>query len=134
MIEKDSKLCSFYNLSDRSGNTIIPLFIEKVLSNTTIITGCWSDYNRLREYPEFTRLSVNHSLNFLNPDDSAIHTQNIESSRGQCKSKLKTQNRTSSECLDGYLYEYAYKKKFSRTTCTNNFILLLKMRLIILSE
>jgi hypothetical protein len=28
--------------------------------------------------PQFEHLSVNHSLNFVDPNDATIHTQNIE--------------------------------------------------------
>ncbi|KAG0439512.1 hypothetical protein DMUE_2383 [Dictyocoela muelleri] len=130
MIERDSKSCSFFLLPDRSGSTIIPLILQNILPNTIIVTDCWAEYNRLREYLQFEHLTVNHSLNFLNPDDSEIHTQTIESCWGDCKKKLKNQHGTASNRLEGYLFEYAFKREFSKKDCFNNFILLLKRRLI----
>ncbi|KAG0439505.1 hypothetical protein DMUE_2388, partial [Dictyocoela muelleri] len=96
---------------------------------TTIITDCWAAYNRLSEYPEFNHLTVNHSLNFLNPNDSSIHTQTIESCWGHAKRTLKNQNDTTNISLEGYLYEIAFKREFQKFSCFNNFLLLLKHRL-----
>lgn len=130
MVERGSKASAFFILPDRRATTIIPIIINNVLPNTIIITDCWAAYNRLREYSDYEHLSVNHSLNFLNPDDSSIHTQTIESTWGHCKKKLKAQNGTANEMLEGYLYEYAFKREFTKMSCFNNFLLLLKDRIL----
>ncbi|KAG0436998.1 hypothetical protein DMUE_3932, partial [Dictyocoela muelleri] len=93
------------------------------------VTDCWRAYNRLREYSDFEHLTVNHSLNFLNPDDSSIHTQTIESCWNHCKKKLKMQHGTANELLEGYLYEYAFKRQFEKKACFNYFLIILKKRL-----
>ncbi|KAG0438449.1 hypothetical protein DMUE_3079 [Dictyocoela muelleri] len=67
VVERDSKLCSFFLLPDRSSSTIIPLILENILPNIIIVTDCWRAYNRLREYSDFEHLTVNHSLNFQIP-------------------------------------------------------------------
>ncbi|KAG0435012.1 hypothetical protein DMUE_4933 [Dictyocoela muelleri] len=74
MVERDSKLLSFFILLDRRASTILTIILSHVSRETIIIIDCWAVYNRIRECPEFTHLSVKHSLNFLNPEDSPIHT------------------------------------------------------------
>ncbi|KAG0440780.1 hypothetical protein DMUE_1500 [Dictyocoela muelleri] len=115
IVERDSKLCSFFILPNRRGDTIIPIILNNIRPRTTIITDCWAAYNRFREYPDFTHLNVNHSLNFVNPVYSNIHTQTIESCWGHAKRRLKNQLGTYSVSLEGYLFEYAFKREFERS-------------------
>ena len=53
---------------------------------TTIISDCWRSYDCLNE-EDFEHLTVNHSLNFVDPETGA-HTQNIESLWWQIKHPL----------------------------------------------
>ncbi|KAF9761626.1 hypothetical protein NGRA_2508 [Nosema granulosis] len=91
MVEKDSKVCSFVILPNRRAETIILIIISRFLPGTIILTDCWAAYNKIREYPEYEHFTVNHRYNFVNPDDSSVNTQTIESCWVTVK-KLKTQH------------------------------------------
>ncbi|KAG0442391.1 hypothetical protein DMUE_0300 [Dictyocoela muelleri] len=67
MVERESKLCSFFLLPNRRGDTIIPIIFNNIRPGTTIITDSWAAYNRLREYPDFTHMNVNHSISLSIP-------------------------------------------------------------------
>jgi hypothetical protein len=44
---------------------------------TTIHSDEWAAYRSLRNNPNYIHLTVNHSINFVEPT-SGVHTQNIE--------------------------------------------------------
>lgn len=62
---------------DRTSETLLTIIKEYVLPGT-IMTDCWPSYSTLSEN-DYQHLSVNHQINFVDPDSGA-HTQNIERS------------------------------------------------------
>jgi hypothetical protein len=71
----------------------------------------WASYQCL-EANGFVHFSVNHSENFVDPKDSNIHTQNVESRWNAIKRKLKRKGTNVTKFLDEYLLEYCFKLKF----------------------
>jgi hypothetical protein len=71
----------------------------------------WKSYNCL-EQNGYVHFSVNHSNNFVDPDDPNVHTQTVESRWNAIKRKLKRKGTNVVKFLDEYLIEYCYKKKF----------------------
>ncbi len=55
------------------------VILNNVAPGTMIITDEWRAYKRaLREIDGYQHRAVNHTLNFVDPVDINIHTQNIE--------------------------------------------------------
>ena len=69
----------------RDKHTLLPIILEKVAQGSTVITDCWKAYDDLKH--SFTHLTVNHSLNFVDPNTGA-YTQNIENLWWQIKRQL----------------------------------------------
>ena len=64
---------------DRSQDTLSKIIFENVESGTTIITDCWPGYNKLQRMNlNYTHQKVNHSQNFVSPEDRNIYTNTIE--------------------------------------------------------
>ena len=61
---------------ERSADQLSPLIEMHVAPGTTIITDCWKGYSRVKQL--YTHKSVNHSKEFVDPDDAECHTQLIE--------------------------------------------------------
>ena len=57
---------------------------------------------------EYEHFRVNHSINFVDPDNSEIRTQSIESCWSHAKSKLRHQHGTQNHMLDGYLFKFIF--------------------------
>lgn len=55
----------------------INFIVDSVVQNTTVITDLWRGYNNLSSFG-FNHLTVNHSINFVNPIDHTVHTNRIE--------------------------------------------------------
>jgi hypothetical protein len=78
-VERGSKKAFSAPVSNRNTDTIIRLIRDYVLPGTIIITDLWRAYDAaIRIMPEFTHLTVNHSLNFVNLLDQSTHTQGVE--------------------------------------------------------
>ena len=91
---------------------MIPIIKRKIKAGTTIISDCWRSYDCLSE-EDFKHLTVNHSLNFVNPDNGA-HTQNIENLWWQIKRKLP-ETYTRHNQLYLHLAEYLWRNMKRRS-------------------
>ncbi|XP_071575579.1 uncharacterized protein [Temnothorax nylanderi] len=74
---------------------------------TTIMSDCWRSYNCLNN-EGFQHLTVNHSMNFVDPDTGA-HTQHIERVWREVRANIPRYGTRTSH-LVGYLAEYLFKR------------------------
>lgn len=63
---------------------------ERVRPGSIIVSDMWAAYGGIQRLSEgFTHKWVNHSLNFVDPNDPLVHTQTIESTWAHVKAKFK---------------------------------------------
>lgn len=122
MIERISGKCILIPVPDRSTNTLLEIIRRYVRPGSTIITDGWAAYNELDNDPSYIHYRVIHDYNFVDPEDDMIHTQNIEGTWAHAKRKLRMQHGTEPEYLEGYLFEYMFRRRF-RSARTFNEIL-----------
>ncbi len=92
-VERGSKRVFLVPVDRRDKPTMINNISNNVLSGTIIITDQWRAYEAaLRELPHYTHLTINHSLNFVNPDNYNTHTQSIEGFWSHAKKALRGRN------------------------------------------
>ena len=60
----------FTCVDDRSAATLIPIILRWIKPGTTIISDSWKAYSSLGQ-SGYTHLTVNHSLNFVDPTTGA---------------------------------------------------------------
>ena len=84
--------------------TLEEIILRRVRPGTHIITDCWAAYNTIEDHG-YTHLTVNHSLNFVDPDTYA-HTQNVENFWMRAKFRSKKERGTSKNLLPSYLQEF----------------------------
>ena len=98
----------------RNASTLSEVITRRVNRNSTIITDGWRGYRNLNSLG-FRHQVVNHSVNFVNPEDSAIHTQNIENLWRNLRRFLHGRSNYSRQHLLSYIYEFIFRKRYIDT-------------------
>ncbi|RNA10667.1 hypothetical protein BpHYR1_025304 [Brachionus plicatilis] len=61
----------FEVVPNREAQTLLEIIYDKVLDETTIMSDCWSSYEKISKLKDYTHLTVNHTYNFLDPNTGA---------------------------------------------------------------
>ncbi|VDK49657.1 unnamed protein product, partial [Anisakis simplex] len=110
-VEIDSGECFLVPVDNRSAATLMPLIYKHILPGTTIVSDCWASYSQIQG-ADYSHLTVNHSLNFVDPVTSAC-TNHIESLWQKFKQAHRTRFGTHRTLLPAYIEEFVWRKKFS---------------------
>lgn len=108
-IERDTKNCFFTCVADRTAETLTEIIKNNIKPGTTIISDCWKAYSKL-DQEGFKHLTVNHSVNFVDPETGA-HTNTIESTWRALKKSLPKHG-TTKVLYDSYFAQYCVRKKY----------------------
>ena len=100
----------FGRLPNRSKETLMPIISAHILPGTTIISDQWRAYNALSTLPGISHQTVNHSVNFIDPETGA-NTQRIERLWKTAKERNKRQNGTHRHMLDSYMCEFMWRNR-----------------------
>ena len=73
-------------------------------STTVAVTDKGISYNALPNHS-----SVNHSLHFVDPNDSTIHTNTVEGMWSHIKMKYRNMHGTSNNLFSTYLQEFSWR-------------------------
>jgi len=109
-IDRSSKEIFLIPVKRRNTRTLMKLIKRHIRPGTTIMSDCWAAYRKLGTEEMFTHMTVNHSINFVDPDTGA-HTQNIERSWREVRANIPKYGRRKVH-FAGYLAEYLFKRKF----------------------
>ena len=96
---------------DRKEDTLLDVINRHIKPNTIIMSDEWRSYWNLDEQG-FLHETVNHSQNFVDPNNPLVHTQTIESRWSCIKRFLKRKGTNLKTHIEEYLLEYIYRKKF----------------------
>ena len=77
-IDRTTKKAFVVHAEKRDAETLLPILRQYIRPGTTVITDGWSAYRRLSEGGELQHRVVNHSLNFVSPEDPTVYTQTVE--------------------------------------------------------
>ena len=100
-IDGDTKETFFQIVEDQSTETLLPILIENIHPDTTVISDCWKSYDKLSEHLK-EHQKVNHSLNFVDPNNAKIHTNTIESTWRALKRSNMPKNGTNHNLYSSY--------------------------------
>lgn len=93
----------------RDSNTLKSIISSNVNPQSTIITDAWRGYNFLKN-ENYQHKIVNHSINFINPEDQNIHTQNVENLWKYVKKYFKKYYGNQKKNFKYFLFEYIFIK------------------------
>lgn len=118
VVRGEADQCFIEMVDRRDRETLLDVIRRRIQPGSVISSDCWKAYENLPSLvPEmnFLQLRVNHSRNFVNPDNSAAHTQNIEAFWSSLKRKLKQRGGTKYKTnIEHYIGEHLYKKSMNR--------------------
>lgn len=123
-IERGSRKTFIVPVENRNAETISQVIIQNVFPGTKIVTDQWKAYKKaLDELNIYQHATINHSLNFVDPDDSEIHTQNIEGLWSRSKFYMRKRSgmkqEEHSEMLIQFVWEYSIEKRKRFNTLIN---------------
>lgn len=126
-IERGTRNCFIVPVPNRNAQTMVSVISSYVNDGSLIITDKWRAYTRaLSEMPQMKHSSVNYSLNFVDPDNPMIHTQNIEGLWSRSKYFIRKKKGISVEKQSQYLIQFLWEYKFSKRQRINKLIILLQ--------
>ena len=64
-------------VEQQDSSTLLTIIKDRILPGTTVISDCWKAYDCL-QHEGYHHLTVNHSVNFVDPSNKDIHTNTIE--------------------------------------------------------
>lgn len=110
-----SNECFIEYVENRSRAELIEVISRWIAPGTTIVSDCWRAYadlpSLLPDY-NFQHKTVNHSHDFVNPNDPAVHTQTIEAFWSVIKRKLRKRGTNHGSGIGYLIGELLYRRKF----------------------
>lgn len=113
----DDSRCFLEFIPNRNRETLLKIIKNRINPHTTIATDGWKAYENLPELlPEmnFEQLTVNHSENYVNPENLDAHTQNIEAFWSVLKRKLRKRGTNFKTSIKDHFGEQILRKKFGK--------------------
>ena len=89
--------------------TLLPIIRDYIRPGSTVCSDLSKAYNTLSD-EGYEHLTVNHSLNFVDPETGA-HTQKVERMWKDAKDRNKRQCGTHRSMMDSYLCEYVWRRR-----------------------
>ena len=125
-IERDSKRSFIVPLveplpRERTASNLLPLIEKYIKPQSIIISDKWRAYTKLKEQG-YVHKVVNHSENFVDPDDPTIHTQNIERLWRDIKEWMKRPGNRSGYFRQ-YISRYIFIKKYPEDQLLHHFFI-----------
>ena len=107
-IERDTGFCFLQVVKDRTQETLEELIQKWILPGSIIMSDGWAYYANIENIDDGIYLHevILHKNNFVDPNDTRIHTQNIENTWMRTKAKLRRQYGTNKEKFSSYLIEH----------------------------
>lgn len=125
-VERRSGKCFLVVVPDRRESSLRAATERWVLPGTHIISDGWASYQNINVWANgvYTHSAVIHERNFVDPNDSETHTQNIENLWMRAKRKIRRQFGTSETLFPSYLHEFMWRNSIPEKPKTFNHFLL----------
>ena len=99
----------------RDKATLLPIVAKVARPGSIIYSDQWRAYNQIQQQLGLEDKTVNHSVNFVDPD-TGVHTQAIESYWAKAKYKFKTMKGVKADSLPSYLDERMWRDCWGTST------------------
>lgn len=110
-VERHSGRCFMVEVPDRTAPTLENIVTQYILPGSRIISDGWRAYGNLGNLRGgiYIHDTINHTENFVDPDDATVHTQHIENTWMRVKRQIRRRFGTSVDLFPTYLAEFMWK-------------------------
>ena len=108
-IFRETKACFLVPVERRDKDTLLPIIRTQILPRICVMSIMWKAYHCLQD-KGYNHLTVNHSLNFVDPGTGA-HTQCIENTRWGIKWSIPRTG-ISKDFFGSYLQKWLWRKQY----------------------
>jgi len=125
---RSTGLSLIFPVQNKTKETLIPIIVNHVAGGATVISDKFSSYitRQERSHSEevgFEHFFVNHSLNFVDPIQSFIHTNNIERTWRSLRASISHIKRSpSDEVIDSFIDTFHFQTFFKEEDLYNIFL------------
>lgn len=74
---RQTRQCFMVPVEQKNSTTLLNIIKNHILPGTAIISDCWKTYSCLED-EGYKHLTVNHSINFVNPNNKDAYTSSIK--------------------------------------------------------
>lgn len=90
VVRGDASKCFMVPVEKRDAKTLLPIIQKFILPGSIVVSDLWKAYWTVGNLPEgYQHLTINHSINFVDPENADIHTQSVEN----CWMRFKKEHR-----------------------------------------
>lgn len=126
-VERGTGKCFLVEVPDRTRVTLQNFIIQYIHPGSLIISDGWASYARISQIQgqNYDHKVVNHSINFVDPNDPNVHTNSIEGLWAHMKKKLRDQFGTSNALFVSHMHEFIYRNyhRIQKREFFNQFLL-----------
>ena len=110
-IDRQTRDTFFEIVEDRSAETLLPILIKNIHPESIVISDCWKAYSKLSQHFAEHK-QINHSLQFVDPNDKKVHTNTIESQWRVLKRNVLPRSGTSHKLMSSYFSMYCVQSRY----------------------
>lgn len=126
-IERGTRNVFIVPVERRNTETIVRVLSENILPGTLVITDQWRAYSSaFRILNNLNYETINHSINFVDPLRSDIHTQNVEGLWSRSKYFMRKRRGISREKQSEYLIQFIFEYTTPKRKLANVLLILLQ--------
>ncbi|RWS07970.1 hypothetical protein B4U79_14503 [Dinothrombium tinctorium] len=108
---RETRECFLVPVVRRDAATLLPLIEKNIEQGTHIISDMWRVYGLIpTQLQGYTHDAVNHSQNFVDPNNPDVDTQNAENMWGRVKANLP--KNLTNEQKGAYFSKFMYEQKY----------------------
>ena len=102
------------------------IIVQNIAPGTTILTDKWGGYVDIEALGQnYVHFSVNHSRNFVNPQDRTVHTQNIERLWRTMKEEIPEETRKYE--IESYINRFLFFQRYQLPSRSERFHVVLEL-------
>ncbi|CAF0765448.1 unnamed protein product [Brachionus calyciflorus] len=105
--DNESKFC-LEIVKNRDALTLIKIICNTCEPETLIFSDSWSSCNKIKDFKNFKHMTVNHSVNFVDPATGTC-TNKIESLWNSCKYKFKEMRGCIRDMVQSHIDEFIWR-------------------------